>query len=389
MGIRIMTLMIVLLSLISCDENNKSSNHEVYVGAYRSMDRLIPYPFVLSKMSDSVMLYNNKGEKLIALLYDELKSGDTLKFKEHHFYIQKKKSEELLVYDLLDTLKFPNHEKYGLSLKSVAKFNKVKFIADLNENKIKRLLLESVLSHDVVSDENSSPNADFKIRRSYQFKEEVLEELTEYFYDGLRILSEYEEKRWSLFSVGNILLLSIDEGEDNPQSIYQVSKASAGEIVLKDFSAYEEKSIVLKKEGLDKEMFVELKEKSVYISRCFDGFQGEYYHQSVTYGKGNKYILDAVNKNPPKTDLNKNGYIIAHFNISCKGGLNDFGLIQMDRAYKKMSFSKEIVKHIFNQVLLLKDWPVDNISLSKGYYQDVHAFLMFKIENGKITDLCP
>jgi len=125
------------------------------------------------------------------------------------------------------------------------------------------------------------------------------------------------------------------------------------------------------------------------VSRCFDGFQGEYYHQAITLVKGNKYILNIVNKNPPKTDLNKNGYIIAHFNISCKGDLTDYGLIQMDRSYKKIRFSKEMVKHVFNQLSLLKDWPVENIKSSGGFYKDVHGFLMFKIENGKIIDLCP
>jgi hypothetical protein len=61
----------------------------------------------------------------------------------------------------------------------------------------------------------------------------------------------------------------------------------------------------------------------------------------------------------------------------------------MSREFKSMTFSKEIVSHIVDSVRDLKDWPTNFDILEGLVYKDVHGFLMFKIENGIITDLCP
>jgi len=61
MGIHKITLVISLLLLIACNKNNTQSNSDVYVGAYRSMDRVIPYPFIFHEANDSIALYNNRG----------------------------------------------------------------------------------------------------------------------------------------------------------------------------------------------------------------------------------------------------------------------------------------------------------------------------------------
>jgi len=74
------------------------------------------------------------------------------------------------------------------------KFCIVKPSVKIDSDKVTDLLIKNIWSFDVVSDENFSPNKNFKIRKSYQFKEGSLEELTEYFYEGKRMLSEYEQK---------------------------------------------------------------------------------------------------------------------------------------------------------------------------------------------------
>jgi len=220
MGIRIITLMIALLSLIACDKNNKISNSGVYVGAYRSMDKLIPYPFVLHETNDSVVLYNNKGEVVDGVLHDGIKSSDSLKFKTHHFYVAKKGEEELFVYDLLDPKKFSRFENGGISMKSRAKFCLAKPSVKINKQEIERLLKESIWSYDVVRDENSNPNKDFKIKQELLFKNNAFCRLTTYSYNEMKVVSEFQHSSWKIFSVDEAVFLSFDKKNENPQSIF-------------------------------------------------------------------------------------------------------------------------------------------------------------------------
>jgi hypothetical protein len=83
------------------------------------------------------------------------------------------------------------------------------------------------------------------------------------------------------------------------------------------------------------------------------------------------------------------GYLIVHYNINCSGKVGNFGLTQMNRDFKATSFTKEFVNHIINKVSELEDFPSSNSQLEWLNYKDVHAFLMFKINKGKIVDVCP
>ena len=61
----------------------------------------------------------------------------------------------------------------------------------------------------------------------------------------------------------------------------------------------------------------------------------------------------------------------------------------MDRNFKKMSFFKEMINHVLKKISKLKDFPSSQSQMEWLNYKDVHAFLMFKLQNGKIVDLCP
>ena len=61
----------------------------------------------------------------------------------------------------------------------------------------------------------------------------------------------------------------------------------------------------------------------------------------------------------------------------------------MDKSYQKRQFSLPLVSHILKEVMALTDWPDPVSDYKIFYYEDAHCFLMFKIENGKIVDLCP
>jgi len=383
--------MIALLSLIACDKKNKTSNPGVYVGAYRSMDKLIPYPFVLHETNDSVVLYNNKGDVVDRVLHNRIKSRDSLKFKEHHFYVGKKGEEELFVYDLLDSKRFSRFENGGISMKSRAKFCLAKPSVKINKQEIERLLKGSVWGFNVISDENSNPNKDFKIKQELFFKDNVLCRLTTYSYNEMKVVSEFQNCSWKIFSVDEAVFLSFDKKNENPQSIFQIISVEDHKIELKDFSSKEEKTLVFNKSDCGFQKIENKKSKAPLFAKCYDGYQGEYYYSNdVSYNKGNEYVLNYVSQGAPEID-DKDGYIIAHFTINCEAKVGDFGLIQMDRFYKETTFSTELIQHVFKRVSKLSDWPDSGTQSGMEWlpYKDVHSFLMFKIDNGKIVDVCP
>lgn len=377
--------LIIIVTLVSCGENES----ETYLGAYRTMDRLIPYPYIISAKNDSLAIYNGRGELYDKIDKEKIYSFDTLKFSNKHLYINKENQNEFWAYDLLDTINFKQNKNGIPGLKYAAKFHKLEGSVITNFNEIKANLVENVWKYKVFKNGQSNPNEDFDIFKTLGFKKDSIYIMTDYYYQNQKIISEYEVKKFSLLDLNAHMLLSFENGIDNPQPIFQILNNASDSLALKDFRGIVPRDIILEKQNTSRaEFHKNLKDIDLY-SNCYDGYQGEYYFgDDVTYRKGNKYIIEHVSKNLPVFEK-KSGYVIVHFTINCKGKLGDFGLIQMNKMFKKTIFSSEMVKHIIQKVSYLEDWPSTKSTLKWINYEDVHGFLMFKIENGKITDLCP
>lgn len=385
------SIIITLIALVffsSCN-NKEIDDSNLFVGAYRIIDQMVPYPYIIQQKKDSIYLFNNNGVIIDRTKNKEIKNNTKLTFKRKHLKVLKKKENNFVVFDLLDSINFltlKNGEPYPLYR---AKFEKIEYSNKIDIVELKNNMVHSIWKYDVIEDENSNPNNDLKIEQLIHFKKDSLNIITNYYYKSLKTVSEYETKAYSVFEIDNIYFLSYQKEKDNPQPIYQIIKSNSNTIELKDFSSRDIKNISYYKDSISKEDYIELIKNTSSYSNCFDAYQAEYYFgDDVTFNKGNKYILDLVNIDAPKTET-KSGYIIIHFNINCNSEVGNFGLIQMSKTFKQTSFSKETVNHLINKVSQLKSWP-STYSQSKRYTnKDVHAFLMFKIENGKITDLCP
>ena len=85
---------------------NKSNDSEMYVGAYRSLDQIIPYPYILEQKNDSIFFYNNKGNLLGRKPQKSIIPGDTIKLAGRHFLIGNKGENHFNTFDLNDNLKF-------------------------------------------------------------------------------------------------------------------------------------------------------------------------------------------------------------------------------------------------------------------------------------------
>ena len=382
------TFFIITTLLISCSDN-ENTNSEMYVGTYRVADRMIPYPYIIKQSKDTLYLFNENGICIDKSTKHSINEAQEMSLKEKHFKILDKTDDKLIVFDLKDTTKFLRYNSGKPNPKYAAVFQKLVKENKLDLKKVRKEVRNRIWKYHVIEDENSNPNQDLEIKQLLNFENDSVNIITNYYYQGLKIISEYETKAYHIFEIDDIYFLSLQNGSDNPQPIYRITGYNPQKIELADFSSRNTKSISFKKDSISIDEFKKQVENTPPYSNCYDGYQGEYYYyDDVTFNKGNEIIASYVNDNLPENEM-KSGYIVIHFNINCFGNVGDFGLIQMNREFEKTYFSKEIVNHIINRVSKLNDFPSSESKIEWLNYKDVHAFLMFKLDRGKITDVCP
>jgi len=378
----------ILIILSSCKQK-ESIDSELFIGRYRIIDQLVPYPYLIKEKKDSIYLLNHNGDTIDKIKEKGIDSNKEIQFKNKKLKVLKKQDDNFFAFDLIDTTNFRLYKNGQPIAKYGARFEKIKASKKLNIQKIKEDIKDIIWKYEVIEDENSNPNKDLKIRQALSFENDSLTILTNYYYKNSKTYSEFEKKAYHIFQIDNASFLSFQKEDDNPQPIFQIKSFNSETIELIDFSSRDIKDISFVKDQISQEDFKELVMNTSHYSNCFDGYQGEYYFgNNVTFKKGNEFILDHINDNIPEIRL-KSGYIIIHFNINCSGDIGRFGLIQMNREFKEASYSKEIIKHLINKVSELKDFPSSYSQKNWLNYKDVHAFLMFKINEGKIVDICP
>lgn len=193
----------------------------------------------------------------------------------------------------------------------------------------------------------------------------------------------YAEKElvpYKLIEKNNLLFFKIKLSKENDtKRLYQIIKLNNNTLSLVYYDQREKITETFKRSTLK-----HLPEKE--FSVCLESYPREYYFDNpdYTYTKGNNYILSKMNKNAPIAEGDE--YITIHFTINCVKEIGRFGVEQMDLLYKPATYNPDLIKHLINEIALLKDWP--NF-VRYTLQHDVHAFFLFKIKNGKIVDVCP
>jgi len=109
--------------------------------------------------------------------------------------------------------------------------------------------------------------------------------------------------------------------------------------------------------------------------------------QGLEYYGGKTEILKEFNNNfVPSKKQNQNGIIRIRFIVNCKGETGRFRIIEADNNYKEFKFDSEITNQLLKITKALNDWiPKEIRNKEIDYYQ----YLIFKIANGKISEILP
>lgn len=380
MNIRILFIaFITIIVFPDCTPPEKYSN--IYVGGYRIFDQFHPCPFLIEDLGDKMIKLDNKLTVIDSLHSNIIRaeSGDTIIGNESQYEIVFNRKDIFSILDLSNTIS---------NFKLASVYNRAKIYPDCSKEKLSKTLENNIWEFDI-SDPN--PNKDLSIKTTLLFSNNVLTTLREYSYINELIHLEKETKHFHIQEYKGLVFLCIED-RDKPKNllpIYQVKSISENEIKLINFRVRLTEELSLVKQQINKSKYLEVVNKAVNFKRCYDGFQGEYYaNDDTTFKKGNQWILKNVQSNAPKT--NKDGYINFHYTVNCNGHLGHFGLEQMDRSFEPISYEPEFVKHIFDKIKTLNEYPkINPWHPDYAYNEDVHGFLMFKTESGKITDICP
>lgn len=192
--------------------------------------------------------------------------------------------------------------------------------------------------------------------------------------------AEKERVPYKLIEKNNLHFFEIRQSKENDtKRLYQIIKLNKNTF---DLVYYDQREKIT--ETFKKSILKNIPEKE--FSVCLDSHSKEYYaaNPDYKYTKGNNYLLSKITKNAPLAK--GNGYITIHFTINCAKEIGRFGVEQMDTLYKPVTYNPDLIKHLINEIALLKDWPDFK---KNSYHHDIHAFLLFKIKDGKIVDLCP
>lgn len=353
-------IILFTFTLISCKSQQAAEDKELYVSGYYLEDYNIPYVNFIYLENDSITLLNEnlKEEKQLAIkeiIKEDIKTS---------FVINNNKIS-IIQQHLTNNQKSDYHYfKAQPDELSKASFTE-KFLNKTFSAKIAKTL--------------SSPNSDFDIVKSVVFQQDSVHIYYEYYYDDIKIYAEKESQSISYIEIYHRLFVSVNSETGISRAFQIVPTKNTFELI-----SYGEN-----KANIEKYQPTATIDSTTYnnFTTCSDARPAEYYHKNIGQKKGNQYLLREIQKNAPESGSD-NGYITIHFTINCHQNVGRFGLEQMNRKYSSTKFNPELVKHLVNYIAELNEW--ENVEQDNLIgYQDIHSFYMFKIENGKITDICP
>lgn len=355
-------IILFTFTLISCKSQQAAEDKELYVSGYMNEARNIPFKSFIYVHKDSVFMLNKDLQIEFSFSTNEIISNN---FQQRCI---KNGNKFSLIQTNTETGQITDFHYFKTQPNELSKVSFTeKFLNKTFSTEIPKTL--------------SSPNSDFDIVKNVVFLKDSVHIYYEYYYDDIKIYAEKKSQPVSYFEIDHRLFVSKDR-EDNFSRFYQIiPKGNDFELL-----SYGETLPVIEKYQTTT-VNTDTSGYNTYAT-CLDSRPGEYYfNNDVGYAKGNQYLLREIQKNAPESGSD-NGYITVHFTINCHQDVGRFGLEQMDRKYSSTKFNPELVKHLVNYIAELNEW--ENVEQDNLIgYQDIHSFYMFKIENGKITDICP
>jgi hypothetical protein len=358
---------LISISLFWCKSEKKSTS-TIFVSSVKHLSTQEPFHEVIIQKEDTLFKYNflDNNRSFAEVDFENLNPGSEIEYNDGKKFIKRDNLtsfEDIHFY--VDSTRFYTFIK----TEKGEELNKDEFLKS-TQNRI----FQSEISN------LKTPNSALNIKESLEFSKDSITYFWDYFYGEKLLHSETESVKMNFFEAENQLFL-VPSTIENPYPIYQVYNLTDNKIELRNFIDFETKSRTYQ--------FIDNIETSNYksYSLCKDYFQSIYYfNEDVRYSKGLNHLLKQLQKDAPQTE--NDGFINLHFAINCNGNVGRLGLELLDRNYQPTNFNPELIQHIVDKVIDIKSWDNFKTNTYSGS-KDTKAFLFIKIDNRKISDVCP
>lgn len=353
--------LVLFLSLFSATFCQAQTENDLYVTGYRNEDFNTAYLGFIKKKNDSLYFLSNDESRYSALPSHSFEK-DTLGIKTKLSVTNNKIS----LYYTSDEYKQDYHyfkvENAEFTIDQVREIKGKRYTAELD--KVAMI-----------------PNRDLKIQREIYFLDSLNVEITYTYSLNNKILyTERENSNLEVFAPDNKVFFSFYDGELSLNNrLYQLTNLQKDKF---SFVHYAETKKIVDVYTLNSNKNPE--NNSSNFKMCWDRRPNEYYNfePDISYTHGNNALLKRLIKDAPSTK--GNGFITIHFAINCEGKVGRFGLEQMDTEYKSASYDPQLIKHLIHEISKITEW-----NLPEKIQTDTHRFFMFKVTNGKITEVWP
>lgn len=351
MGKIILSTFIFITTL--CYSQSKN-NGDLYMSGYITDDFNIPFWQFARVTNDSIYFLNPKSKFSVSRQNFQINKNITS-------YKLNRNKLSIIYNDAINEIKyhFFKVDEVTIDSSKIEKLNSKRFITSLKNVSM-------------------IPNSDLKIIRELHFLNSSKIQITYfYFLNDQIIYIEKEDSKFISNDVNEKFFINFDsEITDNTRN-YQLIEINDESFMLNYYAENEKISEKYKLTNNYNEPF-----NACVYKMCFEKRPHEYYNYTpdISYLHGNNALLKRLNKNAPLTK--GNGYITIHFAINCEGKVGRFGLEQIDENYKPASYNPLLIKHLINEISKITEWVIPT-----NLNNDVHRFYMFKIIDGKITEV--
>ena len=123
------------------------------------------------------------------------------------------------------------------------------------------------------------------------------------------------------------------------------------------------------------------------FERCSDSLPIGFYSSAAPHAyKGTKRtFVNYVHKNYKNQGFSDNGFLNLRFLINCDGNIGHMEVNELDEDYLSTDLNDEMVEQLIDLSANGENWRLPN--RDKPY--DVYMYLIYKIENGNITEILP
>jgi len=119
---------------------------------------------------------------------------------------------------------------------------------------------------------------------------------------------------------------------------------------------------------------------------CSDKRPIGYYSSAPNAFKVNKGVFRKfILQNFKNQAYNDTGFLNLRFLINCKGEIGDMEVNELDNDFRLTTLNVNLVNHLIDLTIQKDNWAVR----SSEDQRDMYMYLIYKLENGKISEILP